>query len=88
MGLQLYMSLVIAIEYGTTPICGCVAISKGRIIIDDTNGGSECECMYMHVLVFQINFLFPVLYSSTFACGRAVHFHYSIIILTEYSPIF
>ena len=36
---------------------------------------------------FQINFLFPVLDSSIFACGRAVHFHYFIIRLAAFQAI-
>ena len=35
----------------------------------------------------QINSLFPVLNSSIFACGRAVHFHYFIIRLAAFQAI-
>ena len=31
-----------------------------------------------HIRPLQINSLFPVLGSGIFACGRAVHFHYSL----------
>ena len=35
----------------------------------------------------QINSLFPVLDSGIFACGRAVHFHYFIIVLAAFQAI-
>jgi len=35
----------------------------------------------------QINSLFPILLSGTFACGRVVHFHYFIMRLTAFQAI-
>ena len=47
--------------------------------------------IYTAVLLFikplQINFLFPVLTSTIFACGWAVHFHYFIIRLAAFAAI-
>ena len=45
------------------------------------------QCGHVKLRPLQINFLFPVLYSTTFACRRAVHFHYSIIILNGLEAI-
>jgi len=48
---------------------------------------SYCVCYFMEILYgpLQINFLFPFLTSTIFACGRAVHFHYCIIKLAAFT---
>ena len=50
-------------------------------------GGGVGHEIDKYIRPLQINFLFPVLTSGIFACGRAVHFHYFIMRLVSFQAI-
>ena len=65
--------------------CTYAILLKELASIEDSKSG---QCLGgFSVRPLQINSLFPVLDSSTFACGRAVHFHYFILRLAAFQAI-